>query len=152
MGRGDALRALERNPLTDAALKHCNDSFTRCTSNPRFLERFYALFMASSDEGRHKFTQTDLPKQRRMLQASFHMMMLAATSDPVGTAHFERLAVLHSQAHLDIPPHLYDLWLNCLVQAVRACDPQCTSETESLWRSMMANGMAFMKTRYHANA
>jgi len=30
--------------------------------------------------------------------------------------------------------------------------PQCTSETESLWRSMMANGMAFMKTRYHANA
>jgi len=120
----DALRAMERNNMTYAELEHFNESFTRCTSDPRFLERFYALFLASSDEVRHKFTQTDLPKQRRALQASFHMVLLAATSDPVGTAHFERLAVLHSQPHLDIPPHLYDLWLDCLVQAVQESDSQ----------------------------
>jgi hemoglobin-like flavoprotein len=142
---------MERNPMTYAEFEHFNESFTRCTSDPQFLERFYALFLASSDEVRHKFTQTDLPKQQRMLQASFHMMMLAA-SDPVGTAHFERLAVLHSQSHLDIPPHLYDLWLDCLVQAVQECDPQWTPETERVWRSMMANGMAFMKARYHPQA
>jgi hemoglobin-like flavoprotein len=139
---------MESNPMTYAELEHFNDSLTRCTSDSRFLERFSALFLASSDEVRHKFSQTDMPKQRRLLQASFHMMMLAATSDPVGTAHFERLAVLHSQSHLDIPPHLYDLWLDCLVQAVRESDPQCTPETESVWRSMMANGIAFMKARY----
>jgi truncated hemoglobin YjbI len=143
---------MERNPMTYAELEHFNESFTRCTSDPRFLERFSALFLASSDEVRHKFTQTDLPKQRRMVQASLHMMMLAATSDSVGTSHFERLAVLHSQRHLDIPPHLYDLWLDCLVQAVRESDPQCTPETESLWRGVMANGMAFMKARYHPKA
>jgi truncated hemoglobin YjbI len=113
---------------------------------------FQALLMASSDEVRYKFKQKDFPKQRRMLQASFHMMMLAATSDPVGTAHFERLAALHSQQHLDIPPHLYDLWLDCLVQAVKECDHQWTPETESMWRSMMANGIAFMKARYHPQA
>jgi len=75
--------------------------------------------------------------------------MLAADSNLEGTVPFKELAVLHSQAHLDIPPHLYDLWLDCLVQAVRECDPQCTPETESVWRSMMANGIAFMKARYH---
>ena len=138
--------------MTYAELAHFNDSLTRCTSDPQFLERFYDLFLASSDEVRHKFSQTDMPKQRRLLQASFHMMMLAAISDPVGTAHFERLAVLHSQQHLDIPPHLYDLWLDCLMQAVRESDPQCTPETESVWRRMMANGLAFMKVRYHPQA
>ena len=138
--------------MTYAELEHFNESFTRCTSDPRFLERFYALFLASSDEVRHKFTQTDLQKQRRMVQASFHMMMLAATSDSVGTSHFERLAVLHSQPHLDIPPHLYDLWLDCLVQALKQCDRQWTPETERVWRSMMANGIAFMKARYHPQA
>ena len=138
--------------MTDAELALFNDSLTRCTSDPRFLERFSELFLASSDEVRHKFSQTDFLKQRRLVQASFHMMMLAATSDPVGTAHFERLAALHSQTHLDIPPHLYDLWLDCLVQAVKACDRQWTPETERVWRSMMANGMAFMKARYHPQA
>src|SRR6266446_7982314 len=102
---------MERNPMTYAELAHFNDSFTRCTSDPRFLERFSALFLASSDEVRHKFSTTDFQKQRRVLQASFHMVLLAANGDPVGTAHFERLAILHSQPHLDIPPHLYDLWL-----------------------------------------
>lgn len=138
--------------MTDAELAHFNDSLTRCTSDPRFLERFYALFLASSDEVRHKFSKTDIWKQRRLVQASFQILMLEAVGKPEGADHFERLAVLHSQSHLDIPPHLYDLWLDCLVQAVQESDSQWTPETESLWRRMMANGMAFMKVRYHPKA
>src|SRR2546425_1285948 len=138
----------KKAPRTHAERAHFDDSLRRCTSDPRFLERFSALFLASSDEVRHKFSTTDFPKQRRALQASFHMVLLAANGDPVGTAHFERLAVLHSQSHLDIPPPLYDLWLDCLVQTVKECDHQWTPETESVWRSMMANGMDFMKARY----
>ena|SRR2546425_1859923 len=105
--------------------------------------------MASSDEARHKCSQTDLRKQRRLVQASLYMVMLAADGPLEGTPHLEYLAVLHNQRHLDITPHLYDLWFDCLVQAVRECDGQWTPETERVWRSMMANGMAFMKTRYH---
>ena len=110
--------------MTDAELAHFNDSLTRCTSDPRFLERFYALFLASSDEVRHKFSKTDIWKQRRLVQASFQILMLEAVGKPEGADHFERLAVLHSQSHLDIPPHLYDLWLDCLVQAVQESDSQ----------------------------
>ena len=138
--------------MTYAELAHFNDSLTRCTNNPRFLERFSAFFLASSDEVRHKFSTTDLRKQRRLVQASFYMVMLAADDSPTVTVRFAYLATLHSQSHLDIPPHLYDLWLDCLVQAVRESDHQCTSEMESLWRRMMANGIAFMKARYHPKA
>jgi hemoglobin-like flavoprotein len=136
--------------MTEAELALFNDSLTRCTSQPLFLERFYAVFVSSSEEVRHKFGQTDFPKQRRLLQASFYMVMLEADGKPEGSVHFERIADLHSQRHLDISPHLYDLWLACLLQAVREYDPQWTPEIESLWRRMMAHGIAFMKARYHA--
>ena len=136
--------------MTEAELALFNDSLTRCTSQPLFLERFYALFVSSSDEVRHKFRQTDFQKQRRLLQASFYMVMLQADGKPEGAVHFERIADLHSQRHLDIPPPLYDLWLDCLMQAVREYDPEWMPETESLWRRMMAHGIAFMKARYQA--
>ena len=138
--------------MTDAELALFHDSLTGCTSHPQFLERFYALFVASSGEVRHKFSRTDFQKQRRLLEASFYLVMLEADGKPEGSVHFERIAALHSQAHRDIPPRLYDLWLDCLVHAVRESDPQWTPETERLWRRMMANGIAFMKTRYHAEA
>jgi hemoglobin-like flavoprotein len=145
-------RARGSHSMTDAELALFNDSLTRCTSNPQFLERFYALFLASSDEVRHKFSQTDFQKQRRLLQATFYMVMLAVDGYPEGTVHLERLVDPHSQRHLDIPPHLYDVWLDCLLQAVREYDGQWTPETESLWQHMMANGTAFMKARYPARA
>jgi hemoglobin-like flavoprotein len=145
-------RARGSHSMTDAELALFNDSLTRCTSNPQFLERFYALFLASSDEVRHKFSQTDFQKQRRLLQATFYMVMLAVDGYPEGTVHLERLVDPHSQRHLDIPPHLYDVWLDCLLQAVREYDGPRTPETESLWQHMMANGTAFMKARYPARA
>jgi len=40
--------------------------------------------------------------------------MLAADGNLKGTVPLESLATLHSQRHLDIPPHLYALWLDCL--------------------------------------
>ena len=144
--------AMERNNMTYAELAHFDDSLTRCTREPRFLERFCALFFASSDEVLQKFSQTDVQKQRRVLQASLYMVMLAAADSPKSAVHLALLATLHSQAHLDIPPHLYDLWLDCLVQAVTECDHQWTPATETVWRSMMANGLAFMKARYHPQA
>jgi hypothetical protein len=74
---GDALRARERNTLTDAELQHCNDRLTRCSSEPRCLARFSASCLASSDEVRSTFSKTDVPKPRRLGQASCSMLMLA---------------------------------------------------------------------------
>jgi len=63
--------------MTDAELAHFNESFTRCTSDPRCLARFSASCLASSDEVRSTFSKTDVPKPRRLLQASCSMLMLA---------------------------------------------------------------------------
>lgn len=137
--------------MTQADIEHFNDSLTRCISNPDFLKRFYELFMASSPEVRDRFRQTDFQKQHRVLKASLFMMMLAADGHQEGLDHVARLGARHSKRDLDIPPHLYDLWLQCLIQAVRECDRLFTPETERVWRQMMEKGIASMKAAYETN-
>jgi len=124
-----------------------NDSIERCSRNPEFLRRFYALFLASSDAVAKKFEQTDLRKQARMLKTSLYTMMLAS-SESERVAHLERLAQLHSRAGLDIKPELYDLWLDKLVQTVSECDPLFDTGTGTAWRRVLQPGIEFMKSRY----
>ena len=124
-----------------------NDSIERCSRNPKFLHRFYSLFLTSSDAVAKKFEHTDLRKQARMLKTSLYTMMLAS-SESERVAHLERLAQLHSRAGLDIKPELYDLWLDKLVQTVGECDPLFDTETGTAWRRMLQPGIEFMKSRY----
>ncbi|HSP56757.1 MAG TPA: hypothetical protein VLO12_00455, partial [Halomonas sp.] len=54
----------------------------------------------------------------------------------------------HGREHLDIPPHLYDLWLEALIETVRRFDDQYTDEAELAWRLVMAPGIVYMKFHY----
>ncbi len=126
-----------------------NDSYERCLSRPGFLERFYEIFMASSEEIAAKFARTDFKKQRRALRVSLYLLMSAAgASLPEVTVHLERIAEVHSRRQLDIKPELYDLWLDCLLQAVRERDPLLDKDTEAAWRNVLAYGIQVMKSRY----
>ena len=124
-----------------------NDSIERCSCRSDFLNRFYTLFLASSDMVAKKFEHTDLRKQARMLKTSLYIMM-AASGESERTVHFERIAKLHSRAGADIKPELYDLWLDQLVQAVKEFDPMFNPETETAWRRVLQPGIEFMKSRY----
>ncbi len=60
----------------------------------------------------------------------------------------ERIAQIHSRAGRDLRPEMYDLWLECLVQAVREHDPRFDRRTEAAWRTVLERGMDYMKARY----
>lgn len=135
-------------PLTD--LERFDDSLSRCYADPRFLERFYEVFLETSPEARAKFAHTDLAKQRRMLKASLVLMMLGAGGKYEGTVHMEHIARVHGRSGHDIPAHLYDVWLDCLLETVREFDPECDEELLQIWRRTLAPGIAFMKSRYDA--
>jgi hemoglobin-like flavoprotein len=134
--------------MTEQDIALFNDSLERCTARPGFLDRFYNLFLASSPEVAEKFSRTDFRRQKRVLKASLYMMMFAAEGKAEGHVHLQRIAKLHSRTDLDIRPHLYELWLDCLLQAVRAYDRRFTPETERVWRRMMESGIEFMKSQY----
>ena len=81
-------------------------SLNRSLASPDFLRQFYELFLASSDEVREKFRNTDFPRQTRVLADSLYMMAVAAQleSDSLAWGEMSRLALQHDRDHLDIRP------------------------------------------------
>ena len=72
-------------------------SLKRCLAKPEFLLDFYGIFMASSDEVREKFKNTDLKRQTEVLADSLWVMANAAASakDGVAWVSLPRLAEKH---------------------------------------------------------
>lgn len=134
--------------MTEKEIALFNDSLERCSTSADFLDYFYRTFMASSPEVAEKFKHTDFKKQKILLKTSFYMMMLAAMGKPEAQEHLERIAQVHSKKGRDIRPGLYDLWLDCLIQAVRKFDRAFNKDIEDAWRAMMKPGIEFMKSRY----
>jgi hemoglobin-like flavoprotein len=137
--------------LTARDVEVFNDSLEQCTSTRRFLDRFYELFISSSPEVAAKFANTDFRVQKAAVKVSLYMIIASIEQKPEGNVHLERIAARHSRSGLDIGPHLYDLWLDGLIQAVRECDPLFGEETEQAWRRVMRVGIEFLKSRYVSN-
>jgi hemoglobin-like flavoprotein len=125
-----------------------NDSLQRCAAKPGFLERFYEIFTAASDEVAEKFRRTNFQKQAILLKASLYLMLLAIWEKPEGQAHLERIAALHGRKMLNVRPELYDLWLDCLLRTVKEYDSDYSARTRRAWYNMLQPGINFMKSRY----
>jgi hemoglobin-like flavoprotein len=125
-------------------------SFGRCRASAGFLDDFYRRFVASSDEVRAKFAGTDMKRQVRMLEDSLLVIAVAVQGEEGSLARGDlpRIAARHSRQDLDIRPGLYDLWLECLIEAVRVHDSQLTPEIEAAWRTTLAFGIEYMRARY----
>jgi hemoglobin-like flavoprotein len=125
-------------------------SLKRCLAKPDFLMHFYQAFLASSEEVRDKFKNTDFERQTRVLADSLHMMAVVAQGEKQGPAWTEvgRLARLHSRSQLDIRPGLYDLWLQCLLEAVERHDPEFSPLVDEAWRSTFRAGIEHMRSSY----
>ena len=124
-------------------------SLKRCLARPDFLLNFYGLFMASSDEVRAKFADTDFKRQTRVLADSLWVMAVAAQAPKESPAwgDLPRLAEMHSRTGLDIGPALYDTWLDCLLEAARRHDPRFSPEIEEAWRRTLAVGIEYMRSK-----
>lgn len=137
----------------DMTSKHVatfSTSLKRCLASPDFLTKFYDLFVGSSDEVREKFRNTDFEAQKRMLADSLYAIAVAAQGQKEGPgwAELARLAERHGSADLDVRPGLYDLWLDCLLEAARQHDPRFSPAIEKAWRKTLAVGIDYMRSRY----
>ena len=113
----------------------------------RFVDSFYERFLLSSSEVEDKFRGTDFEVQGRMLAESL-LQMKVVVCELKANDRLEELAEFHSKRKLDIPPRLYDLWLECLIATARETDPEFTQNVELAWRMVMGSGIIFMKFRY----
>ena len=124
------------------------ESLARCLDDPRFLDRFYELFLSSSDAVADKFRNTNFESQKRALASSLYLMIMAMDGGDGATGYLERIAKRHGRNDLDIRPEMYDVWLDCLVCAASECDPQFSDEIEEHWREVMRFGIDFMRKHH----
>jgi hemoglobin-like flavoprotein len=136
--------------MDEATLDLFSKSLERCSANPGFLDLFYRTFLASSLKVKEKFADTDFEKQRRALHGSFHLMLRAAREEGQGPPNFlDDLAKRHGSGQLAVGAEFYDLWLDSLLAAVRACDPAHSPEVEKAWEKVMGIGIRYLCSRYH---
>jgi hemoglobin-like flavoprotein len=136
--------------MEERLLDIVDSSLQRCIGNPRFLDRFYERFLASSPKVKERFERTDFVKQKRALRGSLWMMLLAAANEAEGPDRYLRyLADLHSARQLDIGAELYDLWLDCLLETLAECDPAYSPELRAAWEQVMMVGIHYLCTRYN---
>jgi hemoglobin-like flavoprotein len=129
-------------------LQTFSESLGRCNGNPAFVERFYAIFLASSPKVKEKFAQTDFVRQKAALRASLDAMLLAV-KDPAGPQqHLRQLADRHSSRQLNIGAELYDLWLDSLLTTVKEFDPKNNPAVQDAWEKVMMQGVSYLLSRY----
>lgn len=124
-------------------------SLERCLANPTFTQRFYARFVLSSEEVAARFEKIDLKRQANVLKSSLYLVLRGAMGQRDGLDHIEDVARTHSQRGYDIPPRLYDHWLDCLVAAARETDPEFGPGHEDHWRACLRPCIEIM-VRHHA--
>lgn len=125
------------------------ESLKRCSANPRFLERFYEIFLACSPKIAEKFRNTDFARQREALNGSLHAMVLAVRDEPgLLDKHLAGLAERHSSRGFGIGSELYDYWLDSLLAAVKEIDPQYDKKVHDAWERVMLVGIEYMLSRY----
>lgn len=135
---------MDSNPVQVA-----RDSLSRCTKDEKFLDRFYELFMASSEEIRTKFEQTDFERQKKVLSDSLFLILSAAgTTQGFARAQLEKLAKRHSRQQLDIKPEWYIPWLDSLLQTVSEFDAEYSKEVDTAWRESVKDSIEVLVAGY----
>ena len=105
---------------------------------------FYDDFLRSSPEVAAKFQGTDFARQKQVLKTSLYVMMSAFVLRTADYSALAQTARRHSKTAIDIPPQLYVLWLDSLVNAARTCDPSFDEEIEANWREAMQPGIDYL--------
>lgn len=123
------------------------ESYLRCVVNDQdgFFLRFYELFTAADGEVSRVFASTNMERQISMLQESL-LYMIHFADAKIGEDRMRRIADYHGANGMDVPRHLFDLWMDCLVDTARERDGEFDLDVEIAWRVFLAPAIAFVKS------
>ncbi len=112
-----------------------------------FFVAFYELLVATSDEAASKFKDTDMTAQVRVLRSSVAFLLNFFITNRQDE-NLIKVAERHSKRGVDIPPELYSVWLECLIETVSQFDPKFNDDVARAWRLVFSKGIEFMASRY----
>lgn len=124
-----------------------NDSYERVMRSSgekhEFFQSFYDRLIATNSEAARLFEGRDLGRIIWMLRTSVtSLLALFATGQQ--DAALVKVAELHGRRGVNVPSHLYSVWLECLLITVQEFDSRFTPEVEKAWRAVFSKGIEFI--------
>ncbi len=105
--------------------------------------------MNFDEEIRQKFETVDMNTQTDNLARAIVMSFLFVDkSHHTAAKTMDMVRQSHNRHNLDIAPHLYDKWLECLLETVAVCDPQATEELLNDWHTVMSVSIEHIRGGY----
>ena len=129
-------------PVTGDNFTVFHDSLDRASSSGKFMDVFYDRFISSSIDVEKIFNDTDMDRLKRKLKSSLHMMTMLVDNEPGTEMYIGHLARVHDR--YNIPPEMFIVWMDLLIEAVRVCDQEFDDRTEAIWREVIGKGIAIM--------
>ena len=123
-----------------------SQSYGRSLLHGGFFDAFYDRFIAASPVVAERFQNTNMDRQKQMMRLSLSMLVMFAEGKPIARPSVDALKKSHGPGRYEISRDLYDLWLECLIDTLRECDPGFNEELEGRWREAMAKGINHMST------
>lgn len=123
-------------------------SLERCEAAGDFAETFYRNFLNSSPDIGPHFAETDFGRQREVLRDSVHLLVTEDVAGKQVRELLERLGAVHSRKGRNIPPKLYELWLDSICETVKTLDPAWNDDLERKWRVRLRAGMQIIMAAY----
>ena len=106
-----------------------------------FFSAFYRRFLANSEIA-ELFEHVDMDRQAEMLRRSLFTLASFYVLDDA-SPELRRLAEVHER--LGLRPHLFDFWLQCLLDTVKEFDPCCDEATLLAWGWALAPGITYIR-------
>lgn len=120
---------------TGTSIGHCGEDF---------FEYFYRQFVDSSPEVALAFRNTDMNRQKSMLKKSL-MYAVNFSCCQESLSYMEPIAKRHSISEQNVPPELYQLWMDAMVAAVKQFDTSYCDQVELAWRLALDHAITYMK-------
>ena len=127
-------------PNDDVARFHA--SLERASQSSDFVDAFYDDFFNNATGAQQRFHNTDMERQKRKLKSSLHMLTMLVDETPGAEMYLEHLGNVHGR--YQIPPEMFEIFLDSLLYAVGRADPEFDDGLEAVWRRVLRRGIDIM--------
>ncbi|HKJ70160.1 MAG TPA: globin [Gammaproteobacteria bacterium] len=134
--------------MTSQMVDDVKKSLGRCLHRGDVFDTFYRIFLEQDPRIRQMFANTDWNEQKRLLRHGMNNVIAFHDDSYTARKALERIRYTHGRDRLNIPPDLYDAWVESMVQAVRELDPEVSPALEASWRQVLGEGVAFVRAGY----
>ena len=123
-------------------------SLGRALLNGDIFDTFYGIFLQADPRIPVLFANTSWEDQKGLLRQGVNNVISFYEGSVTAKSAMDRIRHTHGRDRMNIPPDLYDKWVESMIKAVEQHDPQFTPELAQHWREVLGHGAAYIRAGY----